>query len=92
MAEDKTYHVYILFDIHRRLLYIGYTGNIKRRMYQHKETIAAHSYLSIFQGSKEVCQVVELSFIKLFKVHIDKDDFILNKMPDFGREMYLTEI
>jgi hypothetical protein len=59
-------------------------------MRQHKKTKGAHSYLVIFEGDKDTCLKVEVSLIKLFTIHID--DSILNKTPDFGKEMYLTEL
>ena len=36
---DKVYYVYILSNKNNTVLYIGVTGNIKRRIYQHKNDI-----------------------------------------------------
>ena len=32
----NTYYVYILTNAYNRVLYIGVTGNLERRLYQHK--------------------------------------------------------
>jgi len=33
---DKTYYVYILTNRHRSVLYIGVTGNLGKRVWEHK--------------------------------------------------------
>ncbi len=33
---DKTYYVYILTNIHRTVLYIGVTGDLPKRIWEHK--------------------------------------------------------
>ncbi len=40
MREDRTYYVYILGSI-SGTLYIGVTGNLRRRMWQHKNHVFA---------------------------------------------------
>ena len=37
----RTYHVYILSNRHRSVLYIGVTGYLARRLRQHKEGIGS---------------------------------------------------
>jgi putative endonuclease len=36
---DKTYCVYILTNKRHTVLYVGVTGNLKARMYQHREKL-----------------------------------------------------
>jgi putative endonuclease len=36
---DKTYCVYILTNDHRTVLYTGVTGDLKARVYQHREKL-----------------------------------------------------
>lgn len=35
----RTYYVYILQSVSRRVLYIGVTGDIERRLFQHKKHV-----------------------------------------------------
>ncbi len=37
--SDRTYHVYILTNPSHTVLYIGVTGNLPRRMYEHQNKL-----------------------------------------------------
>lgn len=37
---DKTYYVYMVTNRHDRVLYIGVTNNLERRLYEHRNGLA----------------------------------------------------
>jgi len=39
MQADNIYHVYILTNWNKKVMYIGVTNNLARRIYEHKHTI-----------------------------------------------------
>ena len=39
MSEQKNYYVYFLTNWNNRVLYIGVTNNLKRRVYEHKHKL-----------------------------------------------------
>ena len=43
MKQNK-YYVYIMTNKYRTVLYIGVTGDIKTRVYQHKKHLLKHSF------------------------------------------------
>lgn len=86
---EKTYYVYGLFK-EIDLVYIGFTGHVKRRMYTHKKNKDCNGYLILFEGDKNDCVKVELMLIKLFKIYVNPD--ILNCIPQYGKESLITPI
>jgi len=37
--EQKNYHVYVLTNWNNKVMYIGVTGNLQQRIYQHKNKL-----------------------------------------------------
>ncbi|MCL5003877.1 MAG: GIY-YIG nuclease family protein [Patescibacteria group bacterium] len=50
---NRRYYVYILTNINHTVLYTGVTGNIEKRVYEHKNKIAS-SFTSKYNVSKLV--------------------------------------
>ena len=36
---DKTYYVYLLTNWNNKVMYVGVTGNLERRIYEHKNKL-----------------------------------------------------
>jgi putative endonuclease len=56
---DRQYHVYILASKRNGTLYIGVTGNLKKRIWQHKEKLA--------DGFTKKYRVHSLVYYEVFK-------------------------
>ena len=39
MPEDKRYYVYLLTNWNNKVMYVGMTGNLKKRIYEHKNKL-----------------------------------------------------
>ncbi|OGW40697.1 MAG: excinuclease ABC subunit C [Nitrospirae bacterium RBG_13_39_12] len=39
MSEEKTYYVYLLTNWNNKVMYVGITNNLERRIYEHKNKI-----------------------------------------------------
>lgn len=44
MKTQKKYYIYIMTNKYRKVLYIGVTGNLEQRVWQHKNHYFKHSF------------------------------------------------
>ncbi len=54
----KQYYIYIITNKHNKVLYTGYTNNLKRRIYEHKE--------KIYEGFSSRYNVNKLVYYEIF--------------------------
>jgi len=39
MSNNREYYVYLMTNYNNKIIYIGVTGNLKKRIYQHREEL-----------------------------------------------------
>lgn len=51
---DKTYYVYLLTNWNNKVMYVGVTGNLERRIYEHKNKLV-EGFTQKYNVDKLVC-------------------------------------
>jgi putative endonuclease len=90
----KTYYIYILTNTYNRVLYIGVTSNLKRRIYEHKKQYK--------EGFTKRYNIDKLVYYEMFEHPLDaikrekslknllrkKKEGLINKMNPTWKDLY----
>ena len=90
----EKYYVYVMTNIHNKVLYIGVTGDLIKRVYQHKEKL-----VDGFTKDYNVCKLVYYEIFEDIKYAIEREkqlkkrkrekkEEIINKSNPEWRDLY----
>jgi len=91
---NRQYYIYIMTNKHNAVLYTGVTGDLKKRVYEHKEKLIP-GFTSKYNVTKlvyyEICEDVEEAILREKKIKSGsraKKIALVNNMNSGWRDLY----